>query len=105
MSRKLHPPIPRTALTPAEAAASLGVGPDFFAEHVQPELRIVRRGKKRLIPVPELEHWLTENAEPVLAGREGEGGDPQLRSQGTGVPPDKGHPHAETAVSPGGDRG
>lgn len=103
MTRKLHPPIPRTALTPAEAAASLGVGPDFFAEHVQPELRIVRRGKKRLVPVPELEHWLDENAEPVLAGRQGEGGDPLPPRQGTGVPPAKNRPHAETAGLPGGD--
>lgn len=105
MTRKLHPPIPRTALTPVEAAASLGVGPDFFAEHVQPELRIVRRGKKRLIPVPELEHWLAENAEAVLTGRQGVGGNPQPPRQGTGVPPAKSHPHAETAGLPGGDRG
>lgn len=105
MARKLHPPIPRTALTPAEAAASLGVGPDFFAEHVQPELRIVRRGKKRLVPVPELEHWLAENAEPVLAGRQGEGDDPQPPRQRTGEPSAKNRAHAETAGLPGGDRG
>jgi excisionase family DNA binding protein len=64
--KKLHAPIPRIALTPPEAAASLGVGPDFFAEHVQPEVRVVRRGRKRLIPVAELERWASENAERVL---------------------------------------
>jgi excisionase family DNA binding protein len=64
--RKLHAPIPRVALTPSEAAAAIGVGPDFFAEHVQPELRMVRRGRKRLVPVAELERWCEANAERVL---------------------------------------
>jgi excisionase family DNA binding protein len=66
MARKLSVPVPRIALTPAEAAAALGVGPDFFEEHVAPELRLVRRGRKRLVPVGELERWTTENAERVL---------------------------------------
>jgi hypothetical protein len=37
----------------AEAALSLGVSEDFFAEHVQCELRIVRRGRKKLVAVRE----------------------------------------------------
>ena len=37
--KKLDAPIPRVALTPAEAAAALGVGPDFFDQHVRPDLR------------------------------------------------------------------
>ena len=61
--RKLETEIPRLALTPPEAAASLGVGPDFFDENVGPELRAIRRGRKRLYAVAELERWLTENAE------------------------------------------
>ena len=64
--KKLSASIPRIALTPPEAAASLGVGPDFFDENVAPELRLVRRGRKRLIPVSELERWTTENAERVF---------------------------------------
>jgi len=64
--KKQPPPIPRLALTPAEAAASIGVGPDFFAEHVAQELRIVRLGRKRLIPVAELERWLEAKAETIL---------------------------------------
>lgn len=64
--KKLATPIPRVALTPPEAAASLGVGPDFFTEHIAPELRIVRRGRKRLVPIVELERWCTENAEHVF---------------------------------------
>lgn len=63
MSRKLATPIPRLALTPPEAAASIGVGEDFFTEHVRPELRLVRRGRKVLVPVPELERWVEQNTE------------------------------------------
>ena len=40
----------RMALTKAEAADTLGVSVDFFERHVMPELRIVRRGRRRLIP-------------------------------------------------------
>lgn len=68
MARKLSAPVQRIALTPAEAAAALGVGPDFFDEHVAPELRLVRRGRKRLVPVRDLERWAAENAEgPLLS--------------------------------------
>lgn len=68
MARKLPAPVPRIALTPAEAAAAIGVGPDFFDEHVAPELHVVRRGRKRLVPVRDLERWAAENAEgPLLS--------------------------------------
>jgi excisionase family DNA binding protein len=66
MSKKLAVSIPRIALTPAEAAAAIGVGPDFFDKKVAPELRMIRRGRKRLVPVAELERWAAENAERVL---------------------------------------
>lgn len=66
MSKKLAVSIPRIALTPAEAAAAIGVGPDFFDQKVAPELRMIRRGRKRLIPVTELERWAAENAERAL---------------------------------------
>ena len=62
MAKKLAAPIPRIALTPPEAAAAIGVGPDFFDENVAPELRLIRRGRKRLIPVSELERWVAESA-------------------------------------------
>lgn len=62
MARKLATSIPRIALTPAEAAAAIGVGPDFFEANVAPELRLVRRGRKRLIPVTELERWVAQSA-------------------------------------------
>jgi hypothetical protein len=63
MAKKLTTSIPRIALTPAEAAAAIGVGPDA---NVAPELRLVRRGRKRLVPVSELERWTVENASRVL---------------------------------------
>jgi Helix-turn-helix domain len=56
----------RLAMTRAEAAHALGVSINSFERHVQPELRIVRRGKLRLIPVREIERWLEKNAEWTL---------------------------------------
>ena len=58
--------VPRIALTRAEAAASLGLSLNSFERHVQPDLRLVRRGSIRLVPVGELERWLAANAERVL---------------------------------------
>lgn len=69
MAKKLATSIPRIALTPSEAAAAIGVGPDFFDANVAPELRLIRRGRKRLVPVRELERWISENAEYALGER------------------------------------
>lgn len=66
VAKKLPASIPRIALTPPEAAAAIGVGPDFFDQNVAPELRMIRRGRKRLVPVTELERWTAENAERAL---------------------------------------
>lgn len=62
MAKKLAATVPRIALTPPEAAAAIGVGPDFFEAYVAPQLRLVRRGRKRLVPVSELERWVAESA-------------------------------------------
>jgi excisionase family DNA binding protein len=56
----------RLALSPGEAAESIGVSRDFFDEHVRPELRVVRRGRRVLVPVRELERWLDREACRVL---------------------------------------
>ena len=61
-----NPDVARLALSKAEAAHALGVSVDFFEEHVMHEPRIVRRGRRRLIPVRELERWLDESASYVL---------------------------------------
>lgn len=61
--------VPRLTLTPAEAAASLGVSRDFFDEHIGPGLRWIRRGRLKLVPVHELERWIERNAVAVLDDR------------------------------------
>lgn len=58
--------VPRIALTPDEAANSIGVGRSMFYEQILPELRVVRIGRKRLIPVRELETWTERNAARTL---------------------------------------
>lgn len=55
--------LPRLALTKREAAEALGMSEDSFDRHVRPELRMVRRGALRLVPVRELDRWLEQNAE------------------------------------------
>lgn len=59
-------PIPRLALTREEAALAIGMSVDSFERHVQPTLRLVRRGRLRLVPVSELARWLDANAENTL---------------------------------------
>ena len=58
--------VPRLALDVTEACEALGVSWDFWREHVAPDVRIVRRGRRKLVPVAALERWLDENAERAL---------------------------------------
>jgi hypothetical protein len=58
---------PRLAFgSPGEAAASIGVSRSFFYEEILPELRVVRRGRKTIIPHKELERWFDRNAARIL---------------------------------------
>jgi excisionase family DNA binding protein len=59
-------PLPRLALSPDEAAASLGVSRDYFDEHVKPEIRVVRRGRRVMVATAELERWLAQNSSLTL---------------------------------------
>jgi len=61
-----RPIVPRLAFSPDEAADSLGCSRDFFDEHIAFELKIVRRGRRKLIPVSELERWLRTAAARTL---------------------------------------
>lgn len=56
----------KLALTKAEAADALGCSVDHLERHVMPDLRIVRSGRLRLIPIRELERWIERNAARAL---------------------------------------
>lgn len=58
--------VPRLALNVEEACAALGVSWDFWQEHIAPDLNVVRRGRRKLVAVRELERWLADNAEYAL---------------------------------------
>ena len=60
--------VPRLALSKAEAAEALGVSVDFLEQHILAALRVVRCGRKVLIPLVELERWLRDNAALTLGG-------------------------------------
>jgi hypothetical protein len=59
-------PPQRLALRLEEAALSLGVSHDFFSRRIAPELRVVRLGRVRLVPVAEIQNWLDRNAAYTL---------------------------------------
>lgn len=59
-------PVPRLALSPEEAAEALGMSRSHFYEHVWGDLRVVYVGRRRLVPVNELEAWLDREAMRVL---------------------------------------
>ena len=56
----------RLALSPDEAAAAIGVSRDYMDDHVAPELRWVRRGRRKFVSVKELERWLDREAARVF---------------------------------------
>ena len=63
---KRRTPVPRLALTVEEACEALGVGWDFWSEHVAPTLPIAQVGRRKLIPVSAVEAWLDEHARAPL---------------------------------------
>jgi excisionase family DNA binding protein len=67
MTRPLRKEIPRIALTPAEAAASIGISEGTFNEYVRPHLKPCRIGSKVLFSVAELKQYVAEHSESVLA--------------------------------------
>lgn len=54
-------------LTKAQAADTLSMSVDSFERHVQPDLKLVRRGRLVLVPVVELERWVSTHATHTLA--------------------------------------
>jgi hypothetical protein len=57
--------VPRLALSISEACEAIGVSWDFWRQHVESDVSIVRLGRRKLVPVSELQRWLTEHAETV----------------------------------------
>lgn len=55
-------PVPRVALTREEAAAALGVSVDHFERHVASDVRVIRTGRRVLVPVAELQRWAEKHA-------------------------------------------
>ena len=66
MSAPVLSAVPRVTLSREEAAAALGVSLDSFERHVQADIRMIRRGRLRLVPVVELQRWADRFAESVL---------------------------------------
>jgi hypothetical protein len=66
---RVSPALPRLALSPDEASAAIGCSRTFFDEQVSPELRWVRRGRRKFVSVRELERWLEESAALTLGTR------------------------------------
>jgi excisionase family DNA binding protein len=64
-------PVPRLLLTRQEAAASMGMSLDHFERFVQPHVRMVRSGQKRLVSTRELERWIEAHARYAVAPGEG----------------------------------
>jgi excisionase family DNA binding protein len=63
MSTTVKPTTPALALTVEQACAALSVSWDTFNEHIAADLKIVRIGRRKLVPVSELQRWLDEHAE------------------------------------------
>lgn len=56
------------ALSKSQAAAALSMSVDTFERRVVPEIRVVQKGKKVIVPVRELEAWLERSAARALQG-------------------------------------
>jgi excisionase family DNA binding protein len=55
------------AVRPAKAAQLLGCSRNHFDRSIKPYLKVVRTGRLVLIPVVELEKWLSREASAVLS--------------------------------------
>jgi hypothetical protein len=69
MSATVKPQTPALALSIEQACASLGVSWDTWRAHIEPDVRLVRLGRRKLVPVAELQRWLDEHAETTLGDR------------------------------------
>jgi hypothetical protein len=68
-SSKPSPAVPKLALSVDEACSALGISWDLWRSSVEPEVRVVRLGRRKLVAVAELERWLADRGEGVLERR------------------------------------
>jgi hypothetical protein len=59
------PNTPALGLSVEQACAALSVSWDFWREHIEPDVRIVRVGRRKIVPTTELQKWLDAHAEKV----------------------------------------
>jgi hypothetical protein len=57
------------AVGPEAAAALLSCSRDYFDLHIAPELRWIRRGRKKLVTIRELESWAERNSALTFGGQ------------------------------------
>jgi hypothetical protein len=60
------PRTPALALNVEQACAALAVSHDTWKDHIEPDVRIVRVGRRKVIPVTELQRYLDEHAERAI---------------------------------------
>lgn len=60
---------PRLALSVEEACASLGVSWDTFHDQIEPEIKVVRIGRRKPLAMSTLQEWLDREGERQRAGR------------------------------------
>jgi hypothetical protein len=61
-----RPRPPRVTLTVAEACEALGVSWDTWHERIEPDVRLIRLGRRKLVAVYELERWARDHSEKTL---------------------------------------
>ena len=69
MNGATKPRTPALALTIEQACEAMSVSWETFHKQIEPEIKLVRLGRRKLIPVSELERWLAERAESTLECR------------------------------------
>jgi excisionase family DNA binding protein len=65
VSASARPDPPRLTLTVEEACRALGISWDTWRAHVEPETNLVRIGRRKLVPVTELQKYLDRHGEAV----------------------------------------
>jgi hypothetical protein len=65
MSAAVKPQTPALALSVEQACQALGVSWDTWRAHIEPNVRIVRIGRRKIVPTSELQVWLDDHAEAV----------------------------------------